>query len=162
MGSSFGGQQFLLQTGPLLAAADHIPAANDEACLRIETQGAVGPINGTCHWQAITVLSNSGEVPYIIATTGSGIPTPIGQEIVGQQIPAPQKSASCTCATALEADDPCCEAADDGVEFYYYPWPDPAKLYPGATGSLSLERRPSPISSRCFRPRSSAPAMLRT
>lgn len=117
---------------PLVAVEDYFPQG---ACLMLEAEELVGETDTRCHYGALTVFDSASDVPYIVATTGSTEPTPIGGQLLADIAPEPVNEITCEC-DAVGVDDVCCEA--EGAVTFWSLAINGHVVAPGETATVEL------------------------
>lgn len=118
-----------------LSLDGHIPPPQGQ-CLEIEASSPISEEANACYFGALTIYVPNPLVPYVIATTHSHAPTPMGAAMLGGSIPAPKKAGNCNCDDVGQGND-CCYAAPSPPEFWYYPI-EGAQLFPGDYAPLTV------------------------
>ena len=116
-----------------LSLADHLPV-EDGRCLRIEATDGIGQDSDICYWGSLTIHDASAPTAYVVATSESHPPTPVGQELIGNALPEPSQGFSCTCDGF---GDVCCDQARTPPEFWAYAWGN-TTVFPGERAPISV------------------------
>jgi hypothetical protein len=118
-----------------LTLEGHIPMEPGK-CLSMETQGTLAIEPHACSFGALTIYEPNPITPYVVATSHSWEPTPMGAMMLAGSVPAPIKAGNCSCEDVGQGND-CCYMAEGPPEFWSYPL-EGENVLPGGFAPLNV------------------------